>query len=308
MSTRNDVCDVVVIGFNTMDLIFTGAEALRPDQKIYADSLVQLAGGQSCNVAVDLAGLGLRVRYLGMFGDDAWGEQARESLRSRDIDVSDSTVVPGCPNHVAVVAVDSTSGTRSIVMCKDPRLTPPPGLVSAEALAGARALYTDGNELELSVTAAKLATAMGVRVFADLEVVPLDADKLLRHVHELVAPLDVVLALAGTEDEAEALEAVRSRGPEVVVATKGGAGCCGLDEQGRYFALAAHPVRVLDSTGAGDAYHAGFVAARLDGGSIRSAADLGNRIGALKCRYPGPRVPAEALAGLRSRLSSGKDG
>ena len=307
MRTRTDTVDVVVIGFNTMDLVFTGTEALRPDQKIYADSLVQFAGGQSCNVAVGLAGLGVRVSYLGMFGDDAWGEQARGSLTSVGVDVDSSTVVPGCPNHVAVVAVDSTSGTRSIVMCKDPRLTPPPDLVGAEALAGARALYTDGHEHELSLAAAESATAMGVRVFADMEVVPPDPGRLLRHVHELVAPLEVILTLGGTDDEAKALQAVRSRGPEVVVATKGGAGCCGLDEEGRYFTLAAHPVVVRDTTGAGDAFHAGFVAARLDGDPIRSAVALGNRVGALKCGYPGPRVPADALAALRSERS-GREG
>ncbi|MFE0645970.1 carbohydrate kinase family protein [Streptomyces sp. NPDC058877] len=86
---------------------------------------------------------------------------------------------------------------------------------------------------------------------------------------------------------------VRMLGPSVVIATKGAEGCGGLDEKGAHFTLAAAPAEVADSTGAGDAFHAGFLAARLRGAGIREAAAWGNRAGALKCRHPGPRVAGE---------------
>ncbi|MGE7388364.1 carbohydrate kinase family protein [Streptomyces sp. NPDC004126] len=293
--------DVVVIGFNTMDLVFTGREALRPDQKVHADSLTQHAGGQGSNAAVDLAGLGLAVHYVGMFGDDAWGERVRASMTDAGITVDGSVTVPDCPNHVAVVAVDTTSGTRSIVMCKDPRLTAPADLVPSAALRRTRAFYTDGHEFEASVAAAELARSLGVRVFADLEVAREDAARLLAHVDELAAPLEVVRTLAGTDDEAEALARVRALGPAVVIATKGADGCTGLDEEGRHFQAAAFPAEVVDSTGAGDAFHAGFLAARLRGASVQEAAAFGNRAGALKCGHPGPRVPLAAMARLRDQ-------
>ncbi|WP_225830208.1 carbohydrate kinase family protein [Streptomyces sp. NK08204] len=294
--------DVIVIGFNTMDLVFTGREALRPDHKVYADSLTQHAGGQGSNVAVDLAGLGLAVHYLGMFGDDAWGEQVRASMTDAGISVEGSVTVPDCPNHVAVVAVATTSGTRSIVMCKDPRLTAGADLVPADALRRTRAFYTDGHEFEASVAAAELARSLGVRVFADLEVAREDAARLLAHVDELAAPLEVIRTLAGTDDEAKALAYVRALGPAVVVATKGAEGCAGLDEQGRHFTVAAFPAEVADSTGAGDAFHAGFLAARLRGADVREAAAWGNRAGAVKCGHPGPRVPLAAMARLREEM------
>lgn len=294
--------DVVVIGFNTMDLVFTGHETLRPDSKVYADHLLQLAGGQGANAAVDLAGLGLAVRYLGMFGDDAWADRVRASMTDVGIRLDGSVVVPDCPNHVAVVAVDVTTGTRSIVMCKDPRLTAPDGLVTDEVLDGARALYTDGHEFDASVAAARRARDMGVRVFADLEVARGDANCLLAHVDELAAPLEVVRALAGTDDEEKALGHLRSLGPSVVIATKGAEGCSGLDERGGYFTVPALPVEVTDTTGAGDAFHAGFLAARLRGAQVRQAAVWGNRAGALKCGHAGPRVPVAAMATLRAEM------
>ncbi|MFC1419302.1 carbohydrate kinase family protein [Streptacidiphilus cavernicola] len=300
MSQLPPESDVVVLGFNTLDLVFSGPDAIRPDQKIHSTGLLQIAGGQGANAAVDLAGLGLAVQYAGMFGDDAWGGLSAASLTDAGIGTAASRTVADCPNHVAVVVVDTTHDTRSIVMCKDPRLTAPADLVDERLLRTTRALYTDGHEFELSVAAAALAASLGVPVFSDLESLRPDTDRLLRHVGELVAPLAVLAELTGATDEAEILAGVRKLGPAVVVATKGGEGCSTLDEQGRLVVLPAVPTEVVDSTGAGDAFHAGYLAARLRGAGIVEAAELGNRAGALKCRFPGPRVPPEAMAALRT--------
>ncbi len=294
--------DVVIIGFNTMDLVLTGTQSIRPDQKIYADELRRHAGGQGANVAANLAGLGSAVRYVGSFGDDTWGADARSSLTDVGVDTSGSITVPDCPNHVAVVVVDTTFETRSIVMCKDPRLTPPTDLVTADMLRDTSALYTDGHEYELSIAAAAIAASLGVRVFADLEVVHADCTRLLRNVSELVAPLEILRHIVGTDDERVTLDLVRQLGPTVVIATKGDAGCSGLDSQATFFTLPAVPADVRDTTGAGDAFHAGYVAARLRGVSVVDAARWGTHAGALACAHPGPRVPADALRYLAAGL------
>jgi sugar/nucleoside kinase (ribokinase family) len=95
------------------------------------------------------------------------------------------------------------------------------------------------------------------------------------------------------------IELAQQGGPgRAVIATDGERGAWGIgagDERDMPIHAAALPVAVCDSTGAGDAFHAGFVKALLDGREWREAMDFATRLGACACATPGPAVTRESL-------------
>lgn len=113
---------VLVIGNNTVDLVFRMPGTISPDRKSQAESLAVYAGGQAANVAHGLAILGIPVEYVGAFGDDEDSALSRRSLEDVGMSLTGSISVPGCPAHRAAILVDSLTGSRSIVMYKDKRL------------------------------------------------------------------------------------------------------------------------------------------------------------------------------------------
>ncbi len=109
--------------------------------------------------------------------------------------------------------------------------------------------------------------------------------------------------IAREPDLETAARALRGDGPRPVVAVKRGAdGAVAIDADGAMVDVPGQPADPVDSTGAGDAFDAGFLAAWLDGGSVREALALGAVCGALSTRglggTDGQPTRAEADAAL----------
>ncbi|HEX8206488.1 MAG TPA: carbohydrate kinase family protein, partial [Solirubrobacteraceae bacterium] len=200
--------DVLVLGNTTADRVMVVDGPWRVGSKRAAASSAIMPGGEGANVATTLAALGMRVHYLGRFGDDDGGEMSRAALEAAGCVLDGSSTVPGCPHHHALVVVDRSTGERSIVSHRDPRLELPAEAVGAQWVRRARALSLDGQEAAPSLIAARLAREAGTTVFADAERGDAALAALAPWVNELVVPLAVLLELAGPDASAE--DAVRS--------------------------------------------------------------------------------------------------
>lgn len=307
--------DVLVLGNTTADRVMVVGGPWRAGAKAVAVASSDVPGGEGANVAVTLAALGLRVHYLGRFGDDGGGAASRAALERAGCLLDGCVPVPGCPHHHAVVIVDRATGERSIVSHRDPRLDLPPDAVAPEWVERARALSIDGQEPRPALAAARLAAGCGTTVFADAERGDAALGELLPWVDELVVPLAVLGELAGEAplaqrdgpsaaptEPAHLLRAAADRGPVVVVGTAGARGCHALAD-GRAVAVPAEPVAAVDTTGAGDAFHAGYIAARLRGAPAEDALRFATRVAARKCAVSGPRLRAADVQDLRAELA-----
>ena len=122
-----------MVGNATLDHVFVVADLL-PGEKRTALSYEATAGGQAANAASTLAGLGCRVRFLGAFGGDAAGALSRQSFLTADCTV-DRPVLEHVPGHTAVV-LDASTGDRTIIDHRDPRLIEQTPVLPSDWFAG----------------------------------------------------------------------------------------------------------------------------------------------------------------------------
>ncbi|NTX05882.1 MULTISPECIES: carbohydrate kinase family protein [unclassified Myxococcus] len=295
MQAREGTMEVLVIGNNTVDIVFSTRDALVTDGKVQADGLRFFGGGQGANVAAMLGALGVRTRYFGVFGGGDFGRLARGSLVESGVVVEGSLTVADCPQHSAAIIVDTTHGTRSLVMHKDARLRMDGIPADAAPLEQCGLVYLDGHEPAFSRALAKRARAQGLPVLADAEVAE-EARPLLPYLTSLVAPGKVLRELTGERELSAAARTLLAGGLRVVVGTLGAEGCEGWTAQGEHHRVAAERCEVVDTTGAGDAFHAGYIAAVQAGHGFGEALRFATKVAAVKCGVPGPRAGVDRLA------------
>jgi sulfofructose kinase len=264
---------------------------------------MKTVGGEALNAAVTMAILGARVRFIGCFAADGHCADQREILEQSGCCLEGSVSVSGVSDHFAVILVEPDSGERSIVSYKDRRLSPTLDQLPAEIIGSARAFYSDGREPELTAHGLQFARDLGVQTFLDAEAAD-EVSELLALVDELIVPIHVVTSLGRRTDPLTAAERVLAAGPRVVVVTMGAAGSLVVSREGERCHVPSMPATMVDTTGAGDAFHGAYVHERLRGQSASSSARLGARAAAIACEYLGPRAPADRLRLIRDEQIS----
>ena len=282
---------MVTLGLNSVDLLAVVAEYPARNSKQRLEQFARLPGGQMATAAAVCARLGWRARYIGSFGDDDLAEFGRESLTREGVDISVAWNVPGATSQFAVVIVDAGSGDRTVLWNRHAGLKMTPDQVSREAVISGRMLLVDCHETRAATTAARFAREAGTPTVIDVEKVRDGIHELLQNIDAIVAAEPFPAALTGYAEPGRALEAMaREFNAAVVAVTLGSEGSlawCG----GREFRTRAFPVTCVDSTGAGDAFHGGFVAACLRNpeGEIEDIMAYANAVAGLNCRGLGAR-------------------
>jgi sulfofructose kinase len=283
--------DVVGLGQNSVDLVAVLPEFPANNSKHRIQRFARLPGGQVASAMVCCARLGCRARYIGRFGDDELGGIGLSSLLAEGVDLGAAGIVHGASTRFAIILVDGRSGDRTVLWERDPRLAETPDTVPAAVVSSARALLVDCDDVEASVAAARIARANGVVTVIDVEAPVPGLDDLLPLIDVIIASEGFPERYTGAATADEALATLAARfDPAMVCVTLGPGGSHAL-VAGRAVRTPAFPVTCVDSTGAGDAFRGGFIAALLRFGW--SDADLllryANAVAALKCRKPGAR-------------------
>jgi sulfofructose kinase len=308
-SRRPDGFDVVTLGLNSIDLLAVVSGYPARNSKQHLDHFTQLPGGQMATAAAVCARLGWRARYVGSFGDDALGAQGRETLASEGVDLQAAWDVPGASSQFAVIIVDASTGERTVLWNRDPRLAIAPEQVRREVVTSGRMLLVDCQDTLAATQAARYAREAAIPTVLDVETVRDGIGDLLSLCDVIIAAQQFPSALTGYAETGRALAAIAGEyNAPLVVVTLGDEGSltwCG----GQEFHTPAFPVACVDSTGAGDAFHGGFVAAclRHPPGEVEHLLSYANAVAGLNCRALGARggMPTasevEALLVTRSR-------
>ena len=296
---------MVTFGLNSIDLVARVPQFPAPNSKQRLESLAELPGGQMATAAAVCARLGWHASYVGSFGDDEFGGNGRAALLAEGVVLDDARTVIGATSQFAVVIVDATTGERTVLWSRHPALTLRPEDVSREAVTAGRMLLVDCHETAAAARAARYARQAGIPTVVDVEKVRDGIDALLRQIDIIIAAEAFPAALTGYGEPGKALQALAHefKAPLVAV-TLGDAGSLAICE-GREIRTAAFPVACVDSTGAGDAFHGGFVAASLYDPTL-DVEDLlryANAVAALNCRAPGARGGIPTVAEVAQLLA-----
>lgn len=299
--------DVLAVGLNSIDLIAVIDGHPAANAKTQMHGYAELPGGQSASAAAAMARLGLTTGYIGRIGDDDFGRRGIDSLRAEGVDVADVVTVTGATSQFAVVLVDRRSGTRTVVWHRHPGLSMVPADIPAPAVHAARVLHVDCHETIAVAAAAAEARRAGTRTVVDVEKVRPGIDGLLRHIDVIIAAETFPTEYTGVTDLGAALAALQgTTGAPVVCVTLGEQGSL-CRAGGREIRTPAFRVEVVDSTGAGDVFRAGFIAGWLHGGQeaeLEEALRWANAVAALKCRGLGARAACPRRPELEAFLAA----
>jgi sulfofructose kinase len=292
--------DFVGVGINSLDTLIRLPRFPAFDSKVEVISTEMLPGGQVATAAVACHRWGLATRYAGKIGNDYAGRLQRESLEREGMELH-LIEVPHCESQVAFILVDQSSGERTILWKRDQRLDFLLSELRPEWITNARLLHVDGHPCAPSALAARWAREAGVMVLADLDNLYPGTEALLEQVDFLIAAREFPERLLEISDPLESLpEIVRRFNCKVAGVTLGQDGALAWDGQQFYYSP-AFCIDTVDTTGAGDIFHAGFAYCLLEGRSLPDSLEFSCAAAGLNCTAMGARggiKPVQEIAAL----------
>jgi sulfofructose kinase len=258
-------------------------------------------GGMAGNAMVQVAALGCRAHMLTGLGEDEEGRFVQRALRRAGVTTRHVVLSPQLRTTVAVVLVDDRSGERRFIVPDRRGMEARAPDFELSAIGPRSLLLIDGHFPAQALRAVRRAREVGATVVADFYQPRPGVKRLLPHVDHAIVPLEYVEACGYESPRAALLDLAERTGGRPVV-TLGRRGGLYLDGR-RVRRYRAHPARVVDTTGAGDAFHGAFCAGLVQGLSFEAALDLGARAAALCCTALGATgrimTRAEAASALR---------
>ncbi len=314
--------EVVGIGSCTVDFFALVPKLIGAEEKINAARLEIHAGGVTANNLTQVARLGSSAGWLGLIGDDENGRIIQKEFAEDGMDLSGIEVVKGEHSSFTWIPVD-TQGERCIYMF--PNIT---GKITpqhvrerfAPHIRRAKHFHTEASQLPLAPVeeAMRIAKDAGARVVFDLDVAAsYFAQAGLGSQESLVAALrwaDVLKPckaaaheLTGESDYERMARGLLKLGPQRVAITMGAEGCL-IARPGRVVHVPSLAVKVVDTTGAGDAFMGGLSYALLQGWDDEKVGLFANACAALCCTKVGARAMsrrAEVEAFIRASRPAG---
>ena len=298
--------DAVGFGLNAVDHLIVVPEYPAFDTKLRLLEHKQSAGGQAATAMVALRRLGLKTAYAGRFGSDPEGQFGLATLKDDGVNVDFAEVVAEARNQIAFITIDARSGERTIVWDRDDRLAYRPDEAPVEFGPMGRVLHLDAHDPPACVRIAQAAKEAGTIVSADIDNVYGGLPELLPLIDIMIGSKEFPGRVTGIKDERAALIELHARfGCAVVGMTLGAAGaviyCEGEFIESQGFAA---PGGCRDTTGAGDAFHGGFLYGFLTGKDIETSLQFANAVAAIKCSALGARTALPTEPELKNFLNN----
>lgn len=250
-------------------------------------------GGLVGTALVACARLGASCFLFSFLSHDEVGAQVASELAAEGIKLEGVAGIPQGTSPFSFIHVDSRSGERTIFH------RPAAGLERAvlpdlDRIAECDVLLVDDYYPELALAAAGTAQKSGVPVVADLTVSLSKCPDLFREINVLIAPRAFAAQIGYAGDLPGALQAIHRLGPETALITLGREGYMYSSVDGRGKGK-AFKVAVVDTTGAGDAFHGAFAYGLARRWEIERCAEFAAAVAAIKCTKPGGRTGLPTL-------------
>jgi sugar/nucleoside kinase (ribokinase family) len=296
VTTSQKELDVVVAGLAVVDIIGKPVDLRRPPKAgglQIIESLGMTTGGNVSNVGIDLARLGFRVGAISRVGNDSLGRFLLQEYRANGIDTTGISVDAKAQTSATIVSVNK-AGERTFLHARGCMARFRTADVLKELPLIGKASWLAFGYLgllpEMEKGLARLFHAVkqetGAKIFLDTGGRPsrmskADLKELVGSIDCFIPSLDEAMSLTGRTSPEAITETLLGFGSLEVAGVKLGAkGCFIASRKGARRIPARRVGNVVDTTGAGDAFAAGFVAGLIRGLDEFEAADVGNAVAA----------------------------
>jgi sulfofructose kinase len=300
--TAVSMVDLVGVGLNATDTLIPLASYPVRGSKTEFRSASIMPGGQTASAVVACQCWGIRTRYIGKLGDDDAGRLHRREFARTGVDAR-IVEVAGAASPQSLIVVDG-GGERTVLCRRDDRLLLAPSDLDRSWIVNARALHVDGYETAAATVAARWAREAGISVIADLDETYPGVEDLLQNIDYLIVSRDFPGRLTGEANLERALRRMHVRyGCRLTAATLGQDGVLAWDGK-RSYLRPAYCVPVVDTTGAGDIFHAGFIYSLLQGWPLERQLDFACAAAALNCTCAGARGGIRTVADVENLMAA----
>jgi sugar/nucleoside kinase (ribokinase family) len=283
----------VFVGLATLDVIHRIVAAPAVNQKITSTAQFVAAGGPAANAAVTFAALGGDAILVTALGNDPVADLIRADLAAYGVSVIDAAAGTTRAVPVSAVSVVESTGDRSVVSLDAVHSDASPPEELGDLMANADVVLVDGHHPMIARAAARLAAARTATLVVDAgRWKPVMSD-IVPHATDMVCSSD--FRVPGTDDPASTAAALVASGVRTVVTTHGGDPVDWWSGGGSG-SVPVTPVVVVDTLGAGDAFHGAYsyYATQVES-SVSERIDRSARVAALRCSVVGPRSWLAAL-------------
>ena len=274
----------------------------------------EISGGSAANTVAGMAELGCKCGFIGQVADDQLGEVFKHDIRANGV-TFETPIRAGQPSTARCLILVTPDGQRTMNTFLGASQFLPEAALDRALIASARILYLEGylwdpEEPRAAMRAAiRIAHEAGRKVAFTLS----DAFCISRHRADFLdlldsGAIDILFAnevelrsLTEMDDFDAALEKVAAKVATLVV-TRGEHGAVAVQD-GQFAAVSAEPIeRLVDTTGAGDLFAAGFMAGQVQGRTLEASLRMGSIAAAEIISHYGARAEAKLDQLMRARL------
>lgn len=295
--------DLVGVGLNATDTLIAVPEFPLRGSKVECPSVSVMPGGQVASAVIACQFWGLRTRYVGKLGDDPAAALHHSQFAKAGVETQVS-IAEGCASHQSFILVDR-DGERTVLRRQDEKLVLQPSELKREWIVNARALLVDGYDTLAATTAAQWAREARIPVIADFDETYTGIEQLTRNVDYLIVSRDFPQKICGERDLKKSLLVLQHRFRcHVTAATLGTGGVLAWDGE-QFHHACAYRVSTVDTTGAGDIFHAGFIYGLLQDWTLQRQLEFACAAAALNCTAPGARGAIQPVAKVEELTATG---
>lgn len=299
--------DVLCVGIGCIDILVEGFEKeefIQSEKETYRIENVSMSiGGDAANEAMILSRLGNRVKIVCATGNDSLGDTLKEQLFEQQVDISEIKTYKDANTSTAIVLI-SSNGERRFISPKTNLVLPftleekdilPAKVVSIASIGSIP--FRNNDTIGM---VARTAKAQGSIVCADL--ICSDWMDSIEKIKESLPYIDYIFPnleegskITGETDVEKIMDTFLECGVKNIVMKTGKKGCIFKNQKEKYMIDGFENIKVVDTTGAGDNFAAGFITALLDGKPHKECCQYANTVAAASIAEVG------AVKGIKSR-------
>lgn len=283
---------IICLGIMVADVVGRPLRVIPdPGRLVLVDEMSLHTGGCAVNSATALARLGMRVEVIGKVGSDAFGDFILSALKERGIGTIGVKRDPRVGTSATMVMVEP-DGERRFVHYIGANAQLTLGDIDMSMVKGASILHVAGSlvlpGIDGQPTAELLQCARAAGVTTFMDTVWDDKGRWMELLHPCLPFIDYFVpslpeaqAITGLDAPVDVAHALLDQGVSTVALKMGAYGCVVVNNVGDILSLPAFQVEVVDATGAGDAFAAGFIAGVYQDWPLEKTARFANSVGAL---------------------------